>query len=55
MGEEPLDLTYREQDVDDTLDEHGTRIKRLEKAVLIMLGYGIAEGSDILMAFTQLF
>jgi hypothetical protein len=44
MGE---DLSYRERDVDESLDEHDRRISRLEKAGLIALGWGIAESSAL--------
>lgn len=47
-------LTYREQDVDERLDEHDRRISRLEKASLIVLGYGIAEGSSIIETLAAL-
>lgn len=41
------DLSYREQDVDKTIDDHDRRISRLEKAGLIALGWGIAESSQL--------
>lgn len=37
--EEGYQPTYREQDVDDTLDNHDTRLSRLEKAAFIGAGY----------------
>lgn len=47
-SEEPTyEPTYRQSDVDSTLDNHEHRIKRLEKAALIGIGYGLAEGSNI--------
>lgn len=38
------DPSYREQDVDDTLEEHDLRIRRLEKVALVGLGYGLSQG-----------
>lgn len=51
----PVDqrLSYREQGVDDTLDEHEHRIKRLEKIALVGIGYGLAEGSNIVTDLVQ--
>lgn len=46
--------TYRQQDVDDTLDEHDRRLSRLEKAVLVGFGYGLAEGYEIIEIITGL-
>lgn len=46
--------TYRQQDVDNTLDDHEIRISRLEKAVLIGIGYGLAEGSQLIVDMTRL-
>lgn len=46
-------LSYREQDVDETLDEHAARIGRLEKVALIGMGYGLAEGSNIVTDLVQ--
>lgn len=40
---EPQELTYREQSVDDELDDHEQRISRLEKAFLVGVGYVFAE------------
>lgn len=39
--------TYRQQDVDETLDDHEARLSRLEKAALVGAGYAIAEAPDI--------
>jgi len=47
-------LSYRQRDVDDTLDEHDNRISRLEKAALIGAGYGLAEGSKFVTDVTSL-
>ena len=47
-------LSYREKDVDDRLDEHGRRISRLEKAILVGVGYGLAEGSNLVTDLVQL-
>lgn len=41
--------TYRQGDVDQTLEEHDRRISRLEKAGLVAVGYGLAKGSDIIV------
>lgn len=49
------DLSYRENDVDQTLDEHDRRISRLEKIALIGIGYGLAEGSAFITDITSLF
>lgn len=48
------DLSYREKDVDSTLTEHETRIGRLEKAALIGIGYGLAEGSVLITEASSL-
>lgn len=45
--------TYRQQDIDDTLDSHETRIGRLEKISLVGIGYGLAEGSTIVTDLVQ--
>jgi len=42
--------TYREQDVDETLDNHDTRLSRLEKVALLGIGYGLAEGNQLIQA-----
>lgn len=47
--------TYRQKDVDTTLDEHDTRLSRLEKAALIALGYGIADGGEMLTEIAAFF
>lgn len=44
--------TYRQQDVDNTLEDHEHRIGRLEKAVLVGIGYGLAEGYNIVEAIS---
>lgn len=46
-------LSYREKGVDDTLDEHDARIKRLEKVALVGIGYALAEGSNIVTDLAQ--
>lgn len=53
-AEEGYEPSYRQQDIDDTLDEHHTRIRRLEKGALVVLGYGIAQGSEIAGVLTGL-
>jgi len=45
--------TYRQSNVDDTLEDHDTRISRLEKAILVLIGYGIAEGGNIVTEIMQ--
>jgi len=59
MGEEQsadeIPLTYREQAVEDTLDEHDRRISRLEKALLIAMGYVLADQDVLLDAVLGLF
>jgi hypothetical protein len=51
MSEETsYDPTYREQDVDETLDNHDTRLSRLEKVALLGIGYGLAEGNQLIQA-----
>ena len=49
-GYEP---SYREKDVDNTLEEHDTRISRLEKIALVGVGYGLAEGSTFITDIAQ--
>lgn len=39
--------TYRERDVDETLEDHEGRIYRLERVALIGIGYGLAEGGNV--------
>lgn len=46
-------LSYREKDVDKTLDKHATRIRRLEKIALIGIGYGLAEGGNLAETIVQ--
>jgi len=50
---EVYEPTYRERDVDHTLDDHEQRINRLEKAVLVGFGYGLAEGSQLITEISQ--
>lgn len=45
--------TYRQQDVDETLDNHELRISRLEKMSLMVVGYGLAEGSKLIADIAQ--
>jgi len=52
MSAEEYHPTYRQQDVDATLDDHDQRISRLEKAFLVGIGYGLAEGYNIVEAVT---
>lgn len=53
MSQEEYDPTYRQQDVDGTLENHETRISRLEKAGLIAVGYAAASGYDIVGVITS--
>ena len=53
MGKAEYRPTYRQQDVDDSLDDHDTRISRLEKFALLVVGYGIAEGGNIVTEIAQ--
>lgn len=39
--------SYRQQDVDETLDDHDRRINRLEKGALVALGYVTADAPDV--------
>ncbi|AGF91193.1 hypothetical protein HAPG_00007 [Halorubrum phage GNf2] len=55
MGEQEYSPTYRQQDVDETLNDHDTRISRLEKLALLVVGYGIAEGGNIVTELAQFF
>jgi len=53
-SERAYEPSYRDQHVDDTLDEHNARINRLEKVALIGIGYGLAEGSNLVTQFAGL-
>lgn len=46
-------LSYRERDVDDTLDDHENRLNRLEKVMLVAFGYGIASGAETVTQIGQ--
>lgn len=41
-------LTYREKVVEEELDDHDRRISRLEKALLIAVGYVLADQNVLL-------
>jgi hypothetical protein len=41
-------LTYREKAVEEELDDHDRRISRLEKALLIAVGYVLADQGVLL-------
>lgn len=41
--ESTVELSYREQSVDDAINNHEKRISRLEKAFLIGVGYVLAD------------
>lgn len=47
-------LSYREEDVDETLAEHERRITRLEKVSLVVMGYLIADGATIVNELSAL-
>lgn len=51
---EVYDPTYREKDVDDTLNDHEERLTRLEKIALIGIGYGLAEGATLVTQFPSI-
>lgn len=57
MSSDPRDMSYdpsyRQKDVDSTLGDHEYRINRLEKLALIVGGYGLAEGSNIVTDLVQ--
>jgi hypothetical protein len=40
-------LSYRERDVDETLDDHEKRITTLERAKLLGMGYILAKAPEI--------
>lgn len=40
-------LSYRERDVDETLDDHEARITTLERAKLLGIGYLLSEAPNI--------
>lgn len=40
-------LSYRKNDVDETLADHERRITRLEKVALVVTGYLVADGATI--------
>jgi hypothetical protein len=46
--------SYRERDVDETLDDHDHRISRLEKIALVGFGYGLASGANIVTHITSI-
>jgi hypothetical protein len=48
------ELTYREQDVDETLDDHDRRISRLEKLALLAVGYVTADAPDVVRELSTL-
>lgn len=52
-GSSQYERSYRERDVDETLDEHDYRISRLEKVALMGIGYGIATGAEAVTQVTQ--
>jgi len=47
MSQKEYQPTYRQKDVDGTLENHETRISRLEKAGLVAVGYAAASGYDM--------
>lgn len=54
MSSSNADRTYRERSVDEALEEHDTRISRLEKGALIAIGYGLHDGGTLVSALFQL-
>jgi hypothetical protein len=50
----PDETTFRQERVQQRLEDHDTRISRLEKAGLMVVGYGLAEGAQIIDALTSL-
>jgi hypothetical protein len=54
MARESYDPSYRQSNVDTTLDDHETRITRLEKIALIGFGYLVADGAEIVSTFSSL-
>jgi hypothetical protein len=48
-------LTYREQAVEEELDDHDRRISRLEKSLLIAVGYVLADQDVLIDAALGLF
>ena len=54
MGRESYDPSYRQSNVDTTLEDHETRITRLEKIALIGFGYLVADGAEIVSTFSSL-
>jgi hypothetical protein len=46
--------SYRERDVDETLDDHDYRISRLEKIALVGFGYALASGANIATHITSI-
>lgn len=54
MAKKAYEPTYRQEDVDETLDNHDTRLSRLEKVALIAAGYGLADGWNIVGSLIQL-
>jgi hypothetical protein len=53
MSQKEYQPTYRQKDVDGTLENHETRISRLEKAGLVAVGYAAASGYDIVGIVTS--
>jgi hypothetical protein len=53
--EQSYEPTYRQQNVDSTLSNHESRISRLEKMALIGIGYGLAEGSNLVTKLVGFF
>jgi hypothetical protein len=53
MGASDERLTWRKEHVDSTLEEHDTRIRRLEKGGLLVAGYLLAQGSNFVTELAQ--
>jgi hypothetical protein len=54
MGRETYEPSYRQEDVDTTLEDHERRITRLEKVALVAAGYFVADGAEIAQVFMGL-
>lgn len=54
MGRKAYEPSYRQEDVDTTLEDHERRITRLEKVALVAAGYLVADGADIVETFVGL-
>lgn len=53
MASEQNGRTYRERDVDKTLDDHERRLSRLEIGAIFAAGYVVADAPDVVAALLQ--